>query len=187
MWQTKKSETLSKATIGGESIRQVTSGYQSRFIQAVVCAASVVMCATSARAQQSSTDVSRTQENTQDLQVQGTDPCNGVAVSFQVHAFSQMVDRSTKTTFDFTFRTHENGQGTGSDAAQYQFEHLDEFRIRSNTSNFTFTTAVIREHIIRQGPPVAPGTKDDWFTLTSDTVSPNLPWVFKIRLESTCK
>ncbi len=174
---------MSKTTIG--AIRQGTSGQQGRFILAVVCAASV-MCATSAQAQ---TQVTRTVvQDDQANSFSDTNPCNNSVVSGQERIYSVFSVHSTPTGDDYTFSTHESGEGTKvGDTAEYKFQSLSESRVRSSTPNFKFTIQV-QKHVIRQGS-LPPGVPKDNYTLQETmTMSPLSPPSFdpdKIHLN--CK
>jgi hypothetical protein len=173
----KGSETMSKATIGGESIRQITSGHQSRFILAVVCAASV-MCVTSAQAQ---TKVTQSHQTAQEFPFGDENICTSPSsiVAGQGHFSQLLVSHSNG---DFMISIKQNGTGTNftiaEDTAPYQFNSSNTFRFRSSTTNWTFTTQ-LRKHMIRQGPLPSPlpswlpEGKANYFVYDSVTMSPN--------------
>jgi hypothetical protein len=157
----------------------------------LVCAVSV-MCATSAQAQP---QVSKYQEHSQDFPFGDYDPCISAVVSGQGHFSLQLMDRSTPTTSDITFRIHQNGQGTSTvDTAKYQYEYMNDHHILSSATNYTFTMQ-LRKHIIRQGPmpsPIPswmPYGKDDYFATESVPLSPQSPnpSFNNAHNESTCK
>ena len=165
----------------------------------LVCAA-IVMCATSARAQEHEhPKVTRTVVNETDFPFGDEDKCT---TPFSIIAglghFHSEVETRSDFINDYTIEISQHGTGTNvsiaADTAPYKFNYSDTYRFRSPTPNFTFTTSKVRKRMIRQGslshpfPSWLPSGKDDYFFYEKITVSPiSPPSRNSDKIESTCK
>jgi hypothetical protein len=145
---------------------------RSRFILALVCAASV-LGAVSASAQ--GTEVTRTSEHNKDQTLSDVNPCNGQPVIGQGHSTVRSTEKSSASGSDFTFHVFENGQLTadGNSTERYQYTFSNSSRFRSSTPNFTFTLQT-RKHIVREGR-AAGQTRDSYFQYDKFTFSTATP------------